>query len=219
MPLSTNQLADLRHDLTTLATINYEHLADELLDHYATLTEENMAIGQSFHEASTAAFLAMGNGKGIQHIQDDYEKATKKQVKERHMAILGGFVRWPTIVMTLLVGVLLLSVFYTLPPNYIRWFVPCMVIISCFITLWVYVVYKRRRDSQHKIVIDYFGRMMRVTNLLFNGSSLLNIIFDDKSDLVGVSIQFGLGLVVFTLAVALAQLTRETFYYKPAFQR
>ena len=42
-----------------------------------------MATGQSFHEADTAAFHAMGNGIGIQQIQERYERVTRHQIKGR----------------------------------------------------------------------------------------------------------------------------------------
>ena len=121
MLLSTKQLADLRHDLTSLATISDDHLADELLDHYATLTEENMATGQSFHEASTAAFHAMGNGIGIQQIQERYERIARHQIRSRHIAIRQSYLMWPTVVTTLFVGAsiayLILAV---LPPHFAK---------------------------------------------------------------------------------------------------
>lgn len=104
MTLTTHQLNTLRHDLVSLATIEYDDVMAELLDHYASLTEQKMANGLAFDEASKWAWLELGSGVGLQKIQDDYEKGIQQQVKDQHLAIIKGYFRWPMLVTTALVG-------------------------------------------------------------------------------------------------------------------
>jgi hypothetical protein len=222
MSLSTKQLAELRHDITSLADIKYDHLTDELLDHYATLTEENMATGLSFYEASTAAFLAMGNGEGIRRIQVKYEIETKRQVKKRHLAILKSFLRWPTVVTTLLVGTLFISLYVNLPTNYARGLSVFVLASPIIFVLGAYVFYCQRKNSRDKIAWEYLTEWIQLPNLTLQCLNLTNSMSDDKSfmnSLTGQGIQFCFALITLALTISLVQLTRETFYYKLNFQR
>lgn len=217
--LTTNQLRDLRHDLTSLGRITYDHLADELLDHYATLTEEKMEAGLSFYEASTAAFVEMGNGLGIQTIQDTYERSTKKQVRARHAAIMKSYFCWPTVVTTLLVGTLLGNIYVNLPADsakimaYILAFSPSAVILAAWIP------YYRKKDSSQKLVWRYISDNGSWPLNLFNSFVILN-----GSDTLLVPFTTHLSVAALLAggmlfqAISLAQLTRETFYFKPSFQ-
>jgi len=104
--LTPSQLTVLRQDLHKLAQIEYDAVFAELLDHYATLTEQKMADGQSFEYASAYAWADLGSGEGMQRLQDDYVKAIRQQVAARHKAIVKSYFRWPTIVVTALMAVL-----------------------------------------------------------------------------------------------------------------
>lgn len=106
MALTPNQLKSLRYDLQTLANIEYDEVMDELLDHYASLTEQKMANGLSFNEASKWAWTDLGSGTGIQEIQTDYERRIRQQIRSRHVEILKSYFRWPVFVTTVLIGTL-----------------------------------------------------------------------------------------------------------------
>ncbi|MEZ0485802.1 hypothetical protein [Fibrella aquatica] len=221
MSLSTKQLAELRHDITSLADIKYDHLTDELLDHYATLTEENMATGLSFYEASTAAFLAMGNGGGIQQIQDDYEEATREQVKARYREIVRGHFHWPTVVTTLIVGTLLLYIqLFALPANLSKILRMAMSISPVIVIAAAWIPYLRKKDSRHRLTWEFITENGHWPINVLNGYCLASNAYD-------FSLPYSIDVVIITVivtailfqSVCLAQLTRETFYFKPNFQR
>lgn len=219
MPLSTKQLAELRHDLTSLAHISYDHLTDELLDHYAALTEENMAAGKSFHKASTAAWLAMGDDVGIQQIQERYEKVTRQQIKSRHMAIRKSYLCWPTVTTTLLVGIsfayLLLAV---LPLNLAKALSVFFVLSPSFVVLAACISYFRQQDDRQRLLWQFIKNQVDVFSIFMN---VLNVIrVGDPRPIFSPAVDTAL-MIIITVGslystVSLAQLTRETFYYKPA---
>ena len=115
--LTLNQLNRLRHDLLDLAHIEYDEVMAELLDHYASLTEQFMAEGLPFEEASTKAWIQLGNGPGILHIQKRYKKLLLDQMQMQHRAIVRRYFRWPTLITTLLIGLLAYSTAKLLSPG------------------------------------------------------------------------------------------------------
>lgn len=104
--LTSSQLKSLRYDLQTLANIEYYEVMDELLDHYASLTEQFITEGESFEEASKKAWIKLGSGQGISHIQERYKKLLMNQMQVQHWTIVRHYFRWPTLVTTLLTGTL-----------------------------------------------------------------------------------------------------------------
>lgn len=110
MTLTTHQLNTLRHDLVMLATIEYDDVMAELLDHYASLTEQKMASGLPFDEASKWAWAELGSGRGLQKIQDDYVKNIQQQIGEQHISILKSYFGWPAAVTIALVAALIYMV-------------------------------------------------------------------------------------------------------------
>lgn len=115
--LTSAQLTILRHDLLEDAAISYKEVLDELLDHYASLTEHGMGEGHSFEEASRKAWISLGGGQGISHIQERYKKLLLKQMQVQHWAIVRRYFRWPTLVTTLLIGLLSYSAAKAVPPG------------------------------------------------------------------------------------------------------
>ncbi|MBO0937966.1 hypothetical protein J2I47_15525 [Fibrella sp. HMF5335] len=218
MKLTHKQLIILNHDLYSRVNIKYDHLGEELLDHYATLTEEKMAAGQSFYEASTTAWQELGDGTGIRQIQDDYEAVTKKQVRARHVAIMKSYFRWPMVIATVLVSAILGTVYSNLPAdlakiiNYLFVFLPAAVMLAAWIP------YYRNKDSRQKLVWRYISNN---GSWPVNMANLFLIMTDNERILVPFTTHLSVtallaGGVLFQ-AICLAELTRETFYYKPVF--
>ncbi|ADB42466.1 hypothetical protein [Spirosoma linguale] len=115
--LTPSQLSILRQDLLEEANISYKEVLDELLDHYASLTEHGMDEGHSFDDASRKAWISLGSGQGISHIQERYKKLLLKQMQVQHWAIVRRYFRWPTLVTTLLIGVLAYLIAKAVPPG------------------------------------------------------------------------------------------------------
>lgn len=115
--LTSTQLTILRQDLLEEANISYKEVLDELLDHYASLTEHGIREGHSFDEASRKAWISLGSGQGISHIQERYKKLLLKQMQVQHWAIVRRYFRWPTLVTTLLIGVLAYFIAKAVPPG------------------------------------------------------------------------------------------------------
>ena len=107
MALTENQLLTLRTDLQYLANIDYSDVMTELLDHYASLTEQYMASGLPFMESSQWAWADLGSGMGLQAIQTDFIRTTQRHLRHQHWGIVNRYFRWPILLTTLLVGTLL----------------------------------------------------------------------------------------------------------------
>lgn len=115
MALTPFQLKYLRYNLIGPGDIKYDDVVDELLDHYASLTEQKMATGLSFEEAGRQAWAELGAAKGVQKIQTSFIEAIGQQIKTQHFTILKSYFRWPTLVTTILVGLLVYVVVPQIP--------------------------------------------------------------------------------------------------------
>lgn len=209
MALTSHQLDALCHDLNTLVKIDYAHLRNEILDHYALLTEEKMAEGYSFDDASTMAWLALGDGKGIQKIQTRYVIATRKHLQARHWAIVCSFFRWPTILTTGLVGVALTYLLLELPNRSSRWLIGGLILSPLVIILIGAFYYYWRRDSRKKLTWSYInvtGRWPIVLLYLLNSFYRMGAYTLTPLVVVGLAV---LGLLSLLLTISLAQLLRE----------
>lgn len=153
--LTAQQLASLRQDLITLAVIEYDDILHEILDHYASLTEQKMAKGMPFKEASQWSWAELGSGEGIQQIQTTYEKSIRKQVGNQHIRILKGYFRWPALLTTFLVALL---IYLTVPLLSSRAIGTILFVLTFFpITMiaWGYFRFVDQRISTGKIIWQY----------------------------------------------------------------
>lgn len=114
--LTAAQLNILRTDLQELAGIEYDDVLNELLDHYALLTEQRMRADHSFEEASRRAWLELGGGRGILHIQKRYKKLLLDQIRIQQWLIVVRYFRWPTLIPVTLLGLLTYLAASVLPP-------------------------------------------------------------------------------------------------------
>ena len=158
MTLTTHQLNTLRYDLVSLATIKYDDVMAELLDHYASLTEQKMANGLAFDEASKWAWAELGSGAGLQKIQDDYVKSIERQVHQKRADIVGSYFRWPALVTTALIVALVYMVVPLLPAMVITVTVWVMIVIPATLMMWAHRIVKRHPTSSRFIVYDYLKR-------------------------------------------------------------
>lgn len=217
MPLTTQQLAVLRHELTTQVLFDYDHLRDELLDHYATLTEEYIAHNLLFQAARTAAWQAMGGARGIQKIQNDYEAVTNQQIRARYKVITKRLLRWPTVVITLLTATLFSYLQFVLPPLPSKLLSFLLIISPLLVMLTAWIPYHRRGDSRQKLVWRYIVHTASWPVGLINVVNLFRVRPELSSSVFGtISWVSLLVLAVLNLfiAVSLVQLTREHFSFK-----
>lgn len=223
MPLSTKQLTALRHDLIGLASIQYDDLLAELVDHYATLTEQKMVAGQSFDEASKWAWFELGGGIGIEHIQKDYEKSILRQVRIQHRAILKSYFRWPYIVSTTLLCILLFVLVPLFSPDRVLTSVFYLVLVPLLLLAWGYFKSVDQRISTGKLVWQYFQNQGMIPINLFQISlHLTNGFSENGSQIVRDFLQtypmLSILICLLTLLYSLSfiQLFYKKFYYKLA---
>lgn len=193
--LTPAQLRLLRHDLLDLANISYSEVMDELLDHYASLTEKWIGENYSFEEASRKAWLELGSGPGILHIQERYKKLLLHQLQIRHWGIVRRYFRWPTLITTLLVGLLAYSTAKALSPGmlsalfFVCVFAPYLLFIPSELRLFWHkrikqqtlltslrreVVYRQARYGNY-IYLTVIQAPILVVSFFFDGAgSLLN---------------------------------------------
>ena len=221
--LTLNQLNRLRHDLLDLAHIEYDEVMAELLDHYASLTEQKIATGLSFEEASKWAWAELGSGKGIQTIQNDYVKNIKQQIRSQHWLVLKNYFRWPTVVTTVLVGLLVYLVVPTLPARTALIGSFCISAVpSLFLLSGWWNGYHQSRDAQN-IVWKYVEHKGLLPISLFQiALNFSNGFLDGDSGITRVFLQTHISILViiclFSLlySISFVQLYRYRYTYKPA---
>lgn len=224
MTLTAHQLNTLRHDLVALATIEYDDVMAELLDHYASLTEQKMASGMAFDEASKWAWAGMGSGAGLQKIQDDYEKSIEQQVRAQHFIIIKNYFRWPMMVTTALVAfvvyliVPILSSKVLIISTYIICFVPSIILI------WGHFKNTDRRISAGPIIWKYLVHKgflaINFVQIALNSGGLF---YDDSPQHWTRSylpqhpnVSIAIALLVMLYTTSFIQLYRHKFHYKLA---
>ena len=220
MALTQNQLNHLRCDLQELATIEYDEVMNELLDHYATLTEQKMANGMAFDEASKWAWVDLGSGEGLQAIQDDYEKSIKHQVRSRHIEIMKSYFRWPAFVTTALVGILFYLAIPLLPAKYT---IVLLILFSCIPGLLLWWGRSRLLDKHtdtRGIVWKYVEASgVFVAQVVPAGLNLTGGLFSDSPTQTFYQLHTSVSVVICLLLLlyttSFIQLFREQFIYKP----
>ncbi|GAB3026793.1 hypothetical protein [Spirosoma pulveris] len=172
MALTPFQLKYLRFDLIGLGDIKYDDVIDELLDHYASLTEQKMETGLPFEDASKKAWTQLGGVRGVQHIEASSIKAIESQIRTQHMAILKSYFRWPMLLTSVLVSVL---VYIAVPMIPIKWLIVgvCVICLTPFLfLLWGYYYGLHQQTTTGKVVWEYMlnngGRAASLVQLGLN---------------------------------------------------
>jgi hypothetical protein len=220
--LTTTQLTQLRTDLQQLARIEYDEVLDELLDHYATLTEQQMTAGLSFADASKWAWYELGSGNGLAQVQDNWETATKQQIKTRHVAIAKSYFRWPTIVTTLLVAVLVGLLVPYLSGRQRIIMVFGLMLLPMFLMIRGYWQQYDRETNSRKLIWTYlYNSNFNTMNMMQIGLNLSQGFFDEQhvtrtflQTYTGVAVFLCLLLLVY--GISTVQLYREKFRVKVA---
>ena len=221
--LTPSQLRYLRCDLLDLANIKYDEVMAELLDHYASLTEQKMINGMSFDQASKWSWAELGSGKGIQSIQDDYVRNIKRQIRSQHLLILKSYFRWPTIITTALIGLLVYLMVPVLPARTVLIGSFCISAVpSLFLLSGYWNGYHQSTGSQN-LVWKYVERNGLIpVNLFQIALNFSDSIGDSSSTTTQAFLQTHTGILVtaclFSLlySISFVQLYRYSYTYKPA---
>ncbi len=216
MALTDFELKCLRYDLVELAHIEYTDVLNELLDHYATLTEQEMARGFTFDDASKWAWAELGAGKGLQAIQGNYVDSTRKHLKNRHLNIVKSYFRWPSITVTLLLGVLVYQLLVVMTHTASNVAFAMVLLSPCLALAYTFINGGSEYDNSQKLAWKY---LKQHANLPMTLISLANFFGEEyKSDIHPLTAALASVFCVAYLlnAVSLFQLSREQFHYKLA---
>ena len=222
MALTQFQLKSLRYDLQALARIEYTDVLTELLDHYASLTEQKMQTGLSFDDASKWAWAELGSGEGLQAIEEDYVRNIHQQVRTQHLDVLKSYFRWPAIVTTVLVGLL---VYLIVPQVPTQWIIIGLFMLGISPSVVIYFGYRRSDDQpadSNKIVFDYMKKQSVLTTNLVNAGLNFGTAFFEESSRQTIFLQAHAGVAVFISLMMLLYLAtfiklyRQRFHYQPA---
>ncbi|MGM9507909.1 hypothetical protein ACS5NO_09285 [Larkinella sp. GY13] len=219
--LTLHHLTLLRQDLRTLAHIEYEEVENELLDHYATLTEQKIEAGQFFEYASANAWAELGAGPGLQQIQEEFVKNINKQVSNRHREIVLSYFRWPTLVGTLLLCGLVYQLADILSTKSIYLLMQGLFLMSGLILLYAVIRKQNRYVDSRKLVWQYIGSRANLSMGFLHLTNMVNALLDEDSKpflLVKSYPELVMGLICILLiySVTFLQLYRENFSYKTA---
>jgi hypothetical protein len=188
--LTPHHLNLLRQDLRTLAHIEYEEVENELLDHYATLTEQKMETGQVFEYASANAWAELGEGIGLQQIQEEYRSKITKKIRDRYWQIIAANFRWPTILIILLIGCSLFYYTTLFAEKYI--FLSFFIFITApaltYLTVWfkdMFLFLTKRRHCKKTVKGEAVGRAMWIlyifNQVVINFPKTYYILLDQES--------------------------------------
>ncbi|MDF7818769.1 hypothetical protein P1X15_14230 [Runella sp. MFBS21] len=172
--------------------IKYQDLYEELLDHYILAIEDRQAQGQTFESAFGEVHADFVNYKrparawdhygvwkdytnggvpefGIGKLQAEYEENLRGEISKRHWQIMKSYFRWPTLVTTLLVGLLTFQFAYLVSRQYFVW-----VFMACVLTPLLMLI-----PQTIKQIWRYAsGKQKFVNSLKFNAvSSRLGLLF------------------------------------------
>lgn len=219
MHLSTHQKQQLSTDL---ANIEYDEVYDELYDHYATLVENGLIAGRSFEVARAQAWQDLGAERGVKKIERDFVQSIRQQIRNQHWLILKSYFRWPLFVTTALMGVLVYLVVPMLSGGSISGLICIGFIPALFLLNGYWHGYHNHKDSQ-KLVWEYVVTVgFLPVNLFQLGLSLLRISIEDphwtRNFLQAhTSIAAMISFSCILYAVSFAELYRQKYHHKPAF--
>ena len=222
MSLTQNQLNSLRADLQGLANIEYDEVMAELLDHYATLTEQKMANGLPFIEATNRAWAELGSGIGLEQIQTDYEKNVRQQVKIRHIEILKSYFGWPAFIITVLAAALIYIVVPLLPAQYVIGSIYLLSMVPALVLWWGRAKHIDKFTDSRGIIWKYVQKsgsficsfvpaVCMLTSGLFSDGPIRTFFQ------IHTSVSAVLCLLALLYSISFIQLFREKFTYKPKF--
>jgi hypothetical protein len=219
--LTSSQLTFLRQDLRGLAHIEYDDVENELLDHYATLTEQKLADGQTFQQASAYAWEELGSGPGLLKIQEDYVKNIRKQISTRHLEIMKSYFRWPAIVGTLLICGLMYQLSSLLAPKTIYIIVVLLLFGPSLVLLYAAIRKQNRHNDSRKLAWQYMNSRASIPMAILQGTNGFGMLLRDDAKMSGLLldhpvVMVGLGCIALVYALTFLQLYRERFYYKVA---
>lgn len=242
MKLATKQLDLISKEIIT-GGIKYQDLYEELLDHYITAIEDRMSQGKSFEEAFGEVHADFVNYKrpahiwdhynvwkdynggaseyGLRKLQAEYEESLSGEINKRHWQIIKGYFRWPTIVTTLLVGLITFQFAYLMPRQYFIWIIFTCAFAPVFLLLPQSILdsrlyfLKRRKFINSLKINTITGRMflsISLFSLFINITNISNYFFEYnllKQNFVTITTI----LTCFYLAYSLSfyQLYRERF--------
>lgn len=171
--------------------IKYQDLYEELLDHYILAIEDRIAQGSVFENALEEVHseferyrypvsfryyydfrrfkTIQQSNYGLAKLQEEYVERLNKEISKRHWEIMKSYFRWPTLVKTLLVGLLTFQFAYLVPRQYFVW-----VFMACVLTPLLMLI-----PQTIKQIWRYAsGKQKFVNSLKFNAaSSRLGLLF------------------------------------------
>ncbi len=218
MLLTTDQLTSLRSDLQRLADIKYDPVLNELLDHYATLTEQRMETGMFFEEASKWAWNDLGQGEGIQQIQDDYIANVQQQIRSRHLVIIKSYFRWPTFLITALVGLLVYLTVPLIPFNYVVTLLYAVILVPSAVMFWLERKLKNEPTSQQALVFENAAkyRNLHLNAVIFVSNFLISSVGDESRRFLQIhsTITVVVCMLLLLYAISFMQLLNERFDFR-----
>ncbi|RCR70234.1 hypothetical protein [Larkinella punicea] len=219
--LTPHHLTLLRQDLRTLAHIEYQEVENELLDHYAMLTEQKMETGQVFEYASANAWKELGEGIGLQQIQEEFIKNIRKQISSRHLEILKSYFRWPTVIGTLFICGLVYQLSTVLGPKTIYIVTQFLFLSPGLILIYALVRKEHRHTDTRKLAWQYMNSRANIPTAFLQFNNMLPFFLNNEDKptpflLMHPSISTGLACVLLIYTLTFMELYRENFSYKTA---
>jgi hypothetical protein len=244
MKLTNEELQYIRDAIVITNRVKYQDFFEEIYDHYINSIEAQMADNKDFQEAFVAvheSFLdyeyvhqtkAWGWIKideatyyGLEALQMQYLSNLHSLMPKRHRQLLKSMFQWPTIVTTVLIGVLVFMITDLLPKG--KWiFYTCsgivyfpvlLVALYSIKCIWEFKTKKRflLNSAKGSAVFQRAFFLAHVT--WYVPTRLLPLFFDKKlSEFIPMNIIACLLFWYILVAISFFQLYREQFKIKIA---
>lgn len=110
--------------------IHFYEVQSELVDHFAHAIEEQMAADPAidFTTALNRTYLAFGEWKGMQKVQQEKVKAIRRQHAAQKRRIFFSYFRWPRLVYTVLLVLCAWLLANAVPPGVAQVMVPIAIL-------------------------------------------------------------------------------------------
>ncbi len=198
MKLTTEQLELISKEIIA-GGIKYQDLYEELLDHYILAIEDRKGQGQTFGEAFGEVHSDFvnykrplriwdhynvwhhdGSGKpeyGLGKLQAEYIESLTGEISQRHWQIMKNYFHWPTIVTTLLVGLLTFQFAYLMPRTFFIWVISACVFFPILVVLpqvakqiWGYGFGKQKfvNSLKYNAIYTRLGFLFALVNIMLN---------------------------------------------------
>jgi hypothetical protein len=190
--ITADQKAYVREAIIDVSSVQFQDFYEEMNDHYLSSIEAQIAEGKDFEAAFVVVHSSFLDYQYTQHhwfghcaffyglraMEMEYLHKMSENINQRHRVIVKNYFRWPTLMVTILVGVLtyLLTDLVSYNQKTISWVQFSLILPTLImIPISLKIVYERLR-SKRQLVNSVRGTLLaNKAFLLYNIWNITNL--------------------------------------------